>query len=62
MAIVSSWQQKTPKPSDIQNSSLLEDVFPTKGKIEPKIKTIKLLQINVPKGELVWELLILLTY
>ena len=30
--IISSWQQTTPKPSNIVANSLLEDVFPSVGK------------------------------
>lgn len=33
MAIISSWKQKTPKPADIQNNSLLDDVFSNKGRL-----------------------------
>lgn len=32
MEILSSWQQKNPRPSDILANTLLEDVFPQEGK------------------------------
>ena len=37
--ILSSWQQKMPRPSEIEANTLMEDVFPNEGKCKALVKS-----------------------